>query len=387
MTDLILKAFIKKKLSPDQTREAYGTVSSIVGIITNFILAIIKFIAGILSMSLAITADAFNNLSDAGSSLISLFSFKISSKPADRDHPFGHARMEYIASMVVSFLILLVGFEMLIDSIGSLTDPDSVKTVFSTVSLIILGISIVLKLWLGIFYIKVSRRINSEMLRAAATDCFTDTISTGAVLSSSIIIYFTDFYFIDAVVGIAVSAIILIAGGKILNETKNALLGEAPVTKVVEDIKSIVERYPEILDVHDMMVHNYGPNSYIASFHAEVDGNQDIYELHDTIDNVERLIKNELGILCTIHLDPVLVDDPVCKELKAMVLGIIQEIDSTISIHDFRIVSGTTHTNLIFDVVLPFECKIKETEIVNIISEKIKKVREDYFTVITVDRG
>ncbi len=387
MTDLILRLFTKKNLSADNKREVYGTISSIVGISTNFILAIIKFIAGLLSMSLAITADAFNNLSDAGSSLISFFSFKISSKPADRNHPFGHARMEYIASMVVSFLILLVGFELLIDSIGSLSDPEGAKTVFGTVSFVILSISIALKLWLGIFYIKVSRRINSKMLRAAATDCFTDTISTSAVLVSGIIIKFTDYYIIDAIVGIAVSVIIIIAGSKILNETKNALLGEAPVTKVVDDINEIVARYPEILDVHDMMVHNYGPNSYIASFHAEVDGRQDIYRLHDTIDNVERLIKSELGILCTIHLDPVLVDDPICNELKTMAMSVVREIDESISIHDFRIVSGNTHTNLIFDVVLPFECKIKETEIVDLISKKISDEREDYFCVITVDRG
>ena len=387
MTDLLIKIFIKKERTPENARESYGTFSAIVGIITNFLLALIKLVAGLVSASMAIMADAFNNLSDAGASLISLLSFKISSKPADRDHPFGHARMEYIASMIVSFLILLVGFELFFDSVGVLFNPDSAeKTEFGAVSFIILTVSIILKLWLGAFYRKIGKKINSEMLRASATDCFTDTISTSAVLISSIIIYFTDYYIIDSIVGIAVSIIIIIAGAKIWNETKNALLGEAPMDKVTDSIVEIVKQYPEIVDIHDMMVHNYGPNSFITSFHAEVDGRNNIYELHDTIDNVERHIKNELGILCTIHLDPVLMDDPICNELRCFTSEIVKNLDGRLSIHDFRIVVGSTHTNLIFDIVVPFEYKLSDREIVDLISNRISEEKKDHFCVITIDR-
>ena len=389
MTELLIKLFVKNKSqSEENKRETYGSFSGIVGIITNFILAVIKFIAGLISSSVAMTADAFNNLSDAGSSLISLFSFKISSKPADRDHPFGHARMEYIASMIVSFLILLVGFELLSDSANVIFNPQNAKkTELTIISGIILICSIFLKLWLGVFYIKIGKKINSDILKATATDCFMDTISTSAVLVSSIIIYFTDWYLIDAIVGIAVSCLILFAGAKILNETKNALLGEAPVTEVVDSIKEIVKKYPDVVDIHDMMVHNYGPNSFIASFHAEVDGSRDIYELHDSIDNLEKDIKNTLGILCTVHLDPILLNDCISDELKAFVTEIVNEYNQNFTIHDFRVVKGITHTNLIFDVVAPFEFEYTNEKIISEISERVLAARENHFCVITVDRG
>lgn len=390
MTELLAKLFVKehKNTSDPEVRKAYGTFSSIVGIAGNFLLAIIKFIAGLISSSVAITADAFNNLSDAGSSLITFISFKISSKPADRDHPFGHARMEYISSMIVSFIILLVGFELLIDSGELLIDPSKRTPLdLSIPALVILIVSIAIKLWLGIFFRTVGARIDSDALRATATDCFSDCISTTAVLVSGIVIKFTDWYIIDAIVGIAVSVLIIIAGAKILNETKNSLLGEAPVAELVDDIKRIVADYPEIIGIHDLMVHNYGPRKYIASFHAEVDGADDIYKLHDTIDNAERRLKEELDISCTIHMDPIVTNDEDCNRLKEFLEETIKTTGLDFSIHDFRVVIGETHTNLIFDVVVPFESKMSEAEIRSKIEGAVSDARPDHYCVITVDRG
>ena len=389
MTKLLTKIFVKNSENTDDphVRRSYGTFSSIVGICTNFILAIIKFIAGLISGSVAITADAFNNMTDAGSSVITLFSFKISAKPADRNHPFGHARIEYIASMIVSFIILLVGFELFFGSFESLFNNEEIRTVIDTVTFVILGVSILLKLWLGIFYITISKKIESDVLRATATDCFSDTVSTVAVLISSIVIGITGWNVIDAIVGIAVSALIIVAGAKILNETKNALLGEAPIDDVVKGVERIVAEYPDIIGMHDLMIHNYGPRNFIASFHAEVDGQVDIYYLHDMIDNAERHIKNELGIACTIHMDPIVTDDEEINKLKAFLTEIVNKLDLGLSIHDFRTVVGNTHTNLIFDVVVPFECKIPEEEIKLMVSNAVAEARENCFCVITVDRG
>ena len=357
MTKLLIKLFVKdyENLQNQSVRTKYGTFSSVVGMIVNFILAAIKLIAGILSGSLAIIADAINNLSDAGSSGISFISFKIASKPADRDHPFGHARIEYVASLIVSFIILTVGLDLLKESgVGILGLGDEEELSVTTLTFVILSISVFLKLWLGFFYRTIAKKIDSSVVRAAGTDCFSDCISTGAVIVSSAIISITDLKVIDSVVGLAVSVLILIAGIRILNETKNSILGEAPVAETVDSIKAIVEEYDCIVGIHDMMVHNYGPNKFIASFHAEVNGDMDIYYLHDMIDNVERRIGNELGIECTIHLDPVCVNDETVNRLKAIATEAALAVDERITIHDFRAVIGTTHTNLIFDIVLPF---------------------------------
>ena len=390
MTEKILNLFISKKNRENEAdkRKAYGSVTSAIGIGGNILLATIKLIAGLLSASVAIMADAFNNLSDAGSSLITLISFKLSSKPADKDHPFGHARMEYIASMVVSFIILLVGFE-LFSSSGKLLlgITESEAKALTLVPIIILSVSIALKLLLGIFYLRAAKIIDSSVIKAAAMDSFSDTLSTTAVLISTIVIKLTDWYMIDAIVGIAVSVLIIVAGLKILNETKNALLGEAPVEETVDAIKKVVARYPAVIGIHDLMVHNYGPKNFIASLHAEVDGKDDIYELHDMIDNVERQIKNELGILCTIHMDPIVTDDETCNELRSFLIETMSELGYNYDVHDFRVVVGNTHTNLIFDIVVPFDVKISEGEIVETVSRAVNKKRNECFCVITVDRG
>lgn len=375
------------ELKSQNERQKYGALAGIIGIVTNLILSVFKLIVGIITASVAIMADALNNLSDAGSSIVSLVSFKLSEKPADRDHPFGHARIEYIASMVVSFLILLVGFEMLSDAVSVIFGFSEAKVPsFSVVSLIILGASIAVKLALAIFYKRVGTKINSSVIIASATDSFFDSISTTAVLVSSIIIKYTELFIIDAIIGLLVSFLILFAGIRMLNETKNSLLGEAPVKETVESILKIVSEYPEIIGTHDLLVHNYGPGHYVASFHAEVDGKEDIYLIHDIIDNVEKRIGMELNIICTIHLDPITTDNEEVNLLKTSVTDIVKSISDDIGIHDFRVVMGKTHTNLIFDLEVPFEMKITHQGLTEQIETELRKTKENCYCVITLDR-
>ena len=389
MIELLARIFIKnyKNYSDPKVRKGYGTLSSIVGIVTNFILAIMKMTIGVLASSMAIIADSVNNLSDAGSSVITLVSFKLSAKPADKDHPFGHARIEYVASMIVSFIIFLVGAELMSDSAKILLGlSDGSATDVSTVTVIILSVSILMKALLGIFQRKIGIKINSGVIKATSVDSFSDAIATTAVLVSSIVIKFTSWYMLDAIMGVVVSVLVIIAGVNILNETKNAILGEAPVDETVNDIKRIVSEYPEVLAMHDLLVHNYGPRHFIASFHAEVDGKDDIYYLHDVIDNIERRISEELNILCTIHMDPVVTDDEEVNNLKAFLVETLEEKNLHLSIHDFRVVIGETHTNLIFDVVLPFDYPIGETDLKKKIELAVQEKRHNCYCVITVDR-
>ena len=390
MIDFLSKSFIKnyQDYNNPNVRKSYGTLSSIVGILVNFILATMKLIIGILSSSIAIIADSANNFSDAGSSVVTLVSFKLSAKPADRDHPFGHARIEYVASMIVSFIIFLVGAELMIDSVKTIIGLSEFEpTDVSLVTIIILSVSILLKLWLGLFQRKIGKKINSGVIKATSTDSLSDCIATSAVLISSIVIKFTSWYMLDAVMGIIVSVLVIIAGVNILNETKNAILGEAPIEETVNDIKNIVAKYPEVIGMHDLLVHNYGPHNFIASFHAEVDGKENIYYLHDVIDNIENEVNRELNIFCTIHMDPVVTDDEEVNNLKKFLIDTLEEKNLSLSIHDFRVVIGETHTNLIFDVVMPFEYPLKESEVKKMIESAVLEKRSNCYCVITVDRG
>lgn len=390
MTSLLIKLFVKNyhETSDPNVRKSYGTLSSIVGIIINLLLGAMKLTVGLISGSVAIMADAFNNISDSGTSIITFISFKLASKPADKEHPYGHARIEYIASMIVSFIVLLVGAELLIDSGKTILGfSEQRDTKITTLTLVILSVSIVMKLILGFFYRKIAKTIDSSVIKAAATDSFSDTLSTAAVLISSIIIRLTGWEIVDAIVGIGVSIPIIMAGLRILNETKNVLLGEGPVEETVTKIEQIIAEFPDIVGIHDLMVHNYGPNKFVASFHAEVDGKKDIYYLHDMIDNVERQIKNRLNIECTIHMDPIVTDDAEVTALRQFLSSTMSEIGMDLPIHDFRTVIGQTHTNLIFDVVLPYDYSIDESTVVEKISNAISKKRPDCYCVITVDRG
>lgn len=385
MTNLLIKLFIKDahNLQNKQVRENYGTMTSIVGIIVNFLLFVGKFAVGALFGSVAISADAINNLSDAGSSFISLISFRISSKPADREHPFGHARIEYIASMAVGVIVLFIGFDLLKESFLKILSPSPMKS--SAVVVVVLILSILAKLWLGLFYRKVGNKISSELLKAAAQDSFSDVLSTGATLVSAIV-WMAFNLNIDAFVGLVVSVFILIAGLKILNENKNIILGAAPDPEIIEIIKQKALSNDKIIGIHDLIVHSYGAGATIASFHAEVDGKGDFFEAHDLIDNIEKQLFSEYNISCTIHMDPIVTDDEQINSLKGLVEDVVKSINPVFRIHDFRCVTGPTHTNLIFDIEIPFEEKRTNKEISSLVDSAIKKLDSAYFAVISIDR-
>ena len=385
MSELLCRWFIKnhQNVTDPTVRRKHGTMVSIVGILLNLLLCAGKLVAGILTGAVSMTADAINNLSDAGSQIISLISFKLSSKPADRDHPFGHARIEYVASMAISFLILIIGFELLKSSVTKIFTPEETK--FSFISIIILAVSIVVKLWLCLFNRKIAKKIDSGVMRATAADSLSDAVATAAVLVSALILHFFHVD-VDAFVGIAVAIFIMIAGIKILNEAKNLIIGEAPDEDIVKSIRDLVKEYPEALGIHDLVVHNYGAGAIIVSLHIEVDGSVDVFQTHDTIDNIEKRLNEELGIRATIHMDPIVTGDEEVSSTRAWVVEAIAEIDPAWHIHDFRFVRGETHTNLIFDVVVPFECRHTPKEIAAMVEENIQSKNPTYFTVITVDR-
>lgn len=385
MTKLLIKLFVGSSADAQNraVRQKYGTMTSIVGIIINFLLFLGKFVIGTLFGSVAISADAINNLSDAGSSFISLISFKISSKPADREHPFGHARIEYIASMAVGVIVLLIGFDLLKESFFKILTPSPMEK--SILVLVVLVLSILAKLWLGLFYRSIAKRINSELLKAASADSFSDVFSTAATLVSALIWMFFDLN-IDAYVGLVVSVFILVAGLKILNENKNIILGSAPDPEIVEIIRKMALEDSRIIGIHDLMVHSYGAGATIASFHAEVDGKGDFFEAHDLIDNIEKRLFAEHNITCTIHMDPIVTDDEHINNLKIKVQDAVKQVGDTFRIHDFRCVAGPTHTNLIFDIEIPFEEKRTNKEISALVDAQIKKLDATYFAVISIDR-
>ena len=385
MTDFILRLFVKdyENKSDPKVRSRCGSAVSIIGIGVNLLLAAIKLVAGILSGAISIIADAVNNLSDAGSQVVSLITFKISAKPADRKHPFGYARIEYVASMIVSFLILTVAVTLLSESIQKITNPTETK--YSILVMVILGVSVIGKLLLFLFGRSAGKKINSDVIRAAATDSLSDAGATLAVLVSAIIARIFDIQ-IDGYMGVGVAIMIFVAGIKVLNETKNSILGSAPEPEVIEGIYNIVKEYDQILGIHDMVVHNYGPGNTICSFHAEVDGRVDVFETHDCIDNVERRLYNDLGIRATIHMDPIVTDDEKVTSLRISVAAAVKKIDERLTIHDFRYVEGVTHSNLIFDVTVPFEIKLDNERIKELVSDKIAELDPNYFAVITIDR-
>ncbi len=386
MTKLLCRLFVKdgENVNDKRVRRAYGTLCAVVGMILNVLLFLGKFTVGTISGSIAIRADAINNLTDAASQIISLVSFRIAAKPADRDHPFGHARMEYVASMIVSMLILIVGYQLLRDSIDKLIHP--VVTEFRWVSVAVLGASIHVKLWLGLFNRAVGNKIDSDVLRASKIDSLSDAAATGAVLIASLVQHFTDFD-PDGYMGIAVAALILLAGVRILNDTKNSILGQSPDGHTVETIRAIVMSYPEALGLHDMVVHNYGPGCTIASLHVEVDGCANVFDTHDAIDRMEKQLFTEAGIHATVHMDPIVTDDPTVNELRARVAGLLCEIDGRLTLHDFRMVRGNTHTNLIFDAVVPFELAEDDESLKRRIGEAVKTLDDSFCCVITVDRA
>jgi cation diffusion facilitator family transporter len=388
MTNLLTRLFIKNRedVTAPSVRRAYGTMVSIVSMVMNILLFAAKLTVGTLAGSVSITADAVNNLSDAGSQIISLISFRISAKPADREHPFGHARIEYVASMIVSFLILLIGFELLRESVGKIFAPEPPER--SWVAVAVLAGSILCKLWLGLFNKTVGMRIDSAVMKATAADCLSDAISTGAVLlSTAVLLLFPNTTLnLDAYMGVIVAVLILVAGVKILKEAKDSILGEAPSDEIVKQITDVVESTEGALGIHDLTVHNYGPGHVIAALHVEVDGHANVFETHDIVDNIEKRLRTECGIEATIHMDPIVTDDETVTSLREKSAEAVKAIDERLRIHDFRFVRGTTHSNLIFDVVAPFELKTTDAELLEQVAEEIRGIDPTYCTVVTVDR-
>ena len=393
MTTLLTKLFIK---NPDavgdvRVRSAYGTMVSVVCIVLNLLVAAGKIAVGALFGAISIMADGMNNLSDAGSSLVSLISFRMAAKPADREHPFGHARIEYVASLLVSVIIILVGWTLFRDSIETLiallqsTRPAEVASA-TWLTYVVLGISIAVKLWMFFFNKKIAKKIDSSVMRATATDCISDAGATLGVLAAQIAAAYLSWPWLDSAVGIGISVLIIIAGIRVLGETKNSILGEAPADDVVESIKAIVGEYPEAIGIHDMMVHSYGPGHYIASLHVEVDGSADVFHTHDVIDNIEKRLHEQLGIIATIHMDPIVTNDETVNALRERTTLLLGSIDERLSMHDFRVVSGPSHTNLIFDIEAPYECKLSDAEIKQKVAAGLASWEGTHFAVLTVDR-
>lgn len=385
----ILRRFVKDPDDVDDpaVRRAAGSLSAVVGIFLNILLFAAKLTVGVIAGSISIRADAVNNLSDAGSSVISLVSFRISAKPADRAHPFGHARMEYIASMIISFLVLLVGAELVKDSVRKLITPVGISP--DALTFAVLGGSVLCKLWMCFFNRKWGKKLESEVLRATAADSLSDAIATSAVLLANLAALLLPKAlrpYADPVMGLAVAVLILIAGCRVLNETKNSLLGESPDPRILKTIRDTVAEYPEVLGIHDLMVHCYGKGYTFASFHAEVDGKKDIFATHDTVDLIEKRLFDEHHISCTVHLDPIVTDDPVLEHWKQLAERFAEEIDPKMRIHDFRMVPGTTHTNLIFDVAVPFETALTDREIKEKLAAAVGREDPHLYTVVTIDR-
>ena len=385
MIKLLAKIFIKdsQNTADSKVRVAYGYLCGAVGIALNILLFAGKIIAGTISGSVAVTADAFNNLSDAGSSIISLIGFRLASQKPDPHHPFGHGRFEYIASLIISIIIVLMGFELGKSSFEKIVAPQAVE--YSAVTFAVMGVSVLVKLYMFFYNNSVGKKIDSATMRATAMDSISDAVSTGAVLISAVIAMITNLA-LDGWMGLVVAAFIMVTGFKSAKETIDSLLGTPPSPEFVKQIEDMALQYDDIIGVHDMIVHNYGPGRTFVSLHAEVPSDGDIVAIHDTVDNAEREIAKELGCLVTIHMDPVDVHDEHTAQLRENVSEIIKQINPDITFHDFRVVSGPTHTNLIFDIVSPMDCGLSDQELADTIADKIHQCNESYFAVINVDK-
>lgn len=385
MISVLSKLFIKnhKNHSDPAVRRGYGMLCGCVGIFFNILLFAGKFLAGSLSHSIAITADAFNNLSDAGSSVITLAGFKMAGQRPDSDHPFGHGRIEYISGLLVSVLILFMAFELLKSSVSKILHPEEL-----TCSPLIVGIllvSILVKFYMAVYNRKVGKQINSAAMLATSTDSLSDTMATTVVLIATLISHFTGFI-IDGYCGILVGLFICYAGINAAKDTISPLLGQAPEPEFVQQIHDIVLAHEGVIGIHDLIVHNYGPGRVLISLHAEVPADGDILTLHDMIDLIEHELQNTLHCQAVIHMDPVCIDDAETNTLKELVSGYLDEIDPTITMHDFRIVQGPTHTNVIFDVVVPYGFRMTDAELVRTITARIQTENPNYFAVIEVDK-
>lgn len=384
MTNILIRLFVKdyKNTSDAEVRQRYGKFAGMVGILTNLLLFLMKITLGTIFNSISITADAVNNLSDSSSSLITLLGFKISGKPADAEHPYGHARMEYVSGLVVSLIILMLGLQLIKSSVDKIINP--VKAGFSIISVVVLTLSIIIKLWQCLFYRKIGSLINSETIIATSMDSRNDIAATSAVLIAAVITHLTGFN-MDGYMGAVVAVFIIISGVELVIDTIDPLLGKAPKKELVDKICKKILSYDGILGLHDLTMHSYGSGQCFATVHCEVDARTDILVSHDIIDNIERDFMKEQGIHLVIHLDPIITDDEKTNKLREMVKNTLRQISPDMRIHDFRVVWGTSHSNLIFDVVVPYNFKYKDNELIKIISDKIHGIDANYYAVVTVD--
>ena len=386
MTDLILRIFVRdhKNTEDPAVRDKCGRVAGAVGIVTNFLLFLMKIIVGTVFHSVSVTADAVNNLTDSGSSVVTLIGFKMASKPADEKHPFGHARIEYLSGVIVSFIVIFLGLQLGMSSIEKIITPE--ENALTPVALVVLVISSLAKLWQCLFYRKVGRMIKSESVEATSKDSRNDVIATSVVLLGAVITMLTGVN-LDGYMGAAVALFIVFSGVQLTISTADPLLGQAPEGELVQTITEKMLSYPGIIGMHDLAVHNYGVGRCFASAHCEVDAKNDILVSHDLIDNIERDFSRDLGIHMVIHLDPVIVGDARTDALHCKVQSLVTALYPTVTIHDFRVIWGVTHSNIVFDAAVPFAVKDSDAVITQKLEAEIQKLDPDYRTVVTIDRS
>ena len=385
MIKILIKRFIKDDdFSKQINRQKAGYLTSVIGIILNIFLFLLKFFLGTITNSLAVISDGFNNLSDSLSNVITIFSYKVANRKADKEHPYGHGRFEYISTLVISFIIIYVGLQLLLSAIDKIRNPEAVE--YNIVAIILLVVSIVIKLWMAYLNFDLGKKTDSAIMLAAAKDYSNDCLSTAATIASLIVAKFTSFP-VDGILSLIVSGLILYSGYQLVSDMVNKLIGKQADEEVIQKLVACVTAHEKVLGVHDIMVHNYGPTVNIASLHCEVSSDENFLEIHDIIDNIEKEVFTKLNIFLTIHMDPIELNNDVVNQLRQQIKTILKKLDPRLTFHDFRMVSGKTHTNLIFDVVTPFDFKYNDEEIKQYISNQINQnSASNYYLVINFDR-
>ncbi|MCI5898601.1 MAG: cation diffusion facilitator family transporter [Firmicutes bacterium] len=386
MRTLLIKTFVKdyENTKDPAVRESYGKLAGIVGILSNLLLCILKIGIGLIFKSIAILADGINNLADASSSIITLVGFRLASKPADEDHPYGHARIEYITGLIVSLVIIFLGFQLFMSSVDKIRNPEPLE--FSILTVAVLILAILIKVWQALFNIKIGTLIHSATLKATGADSRNDVIATSAVLISLLVEKLTNLQ-LDGWMGAVVALFIIYSGIQLVKETSAPLLGQAPDPELVKSIHDRAVEFEGVLGIHDLIVHDYGPGRIFASIHVEVDADGDILASHDMIDNIERVLSRDLKIHLTVHMDPIDTKDPVLRRMKEDLQKIVDEMEDVQNFHDLRVVPGYSHTNFIFDIVISPECIKKETDLCKYIQGKVAEIDPKYCCVITVDHA
>lgn len=386
MNRFLYKLFVKdyENTKDFHVRECYGKLAGMVGFISNTLLSVMKIIIGIITSSIAIIADGINNMADAASSVVTLIGFKLAGLPEDKEHPYGHARIEYLAGLIISIMVIFAGFSLGKSSIDKILNPQ--ETSYSTTAVIILAIAIVIKIWQAYFNYSTGKKIESSTIKATAADSRNDALATTMVLISVLINRFAGID-LDGILGLMVAIFILISGIALIKETSSPLLGEAPDDEMVKDIADFVLSYDGVLGIHDLMVHNYGPGKIFASMHIEVDADTDIMESHDLVDTIEKEVGKKMGIHFVAHMDPIRTDDPVIKKVYNPICDCLSTFEGLRNIHDMRCVPGKTHTNIIFDIVMDTDCPATENEITAAVEVTVKKIDPHFNIVITFDKA